>query len=258
MSITQLSNKANREVCNIDIVDFKTGAPYMHYEFANTTGLNVTSDMVYAMAHGTRKIGFQNPMEGEVTITAQVLPHKVFALYSDGVIDTKGKYFVTKSLAATEAGKLNITVTGGTVIAGSVFVYAEGQYGETPIAGTFANGIFTATAASDIVANSTYEVGFMVSRTTGVQTVVLNNKRLPKDVAIYMDTFDKDTEGNLIPYRIAIKKATINRNLDLSFSSEGDPQEISLTFSVLEQDRDNFIDLMEITEEITVTNAAGE
>lgn len=252
MSVTNLTNKANREVCNVLIVDYATDEPYMYYEAANTTGLNISSDNVFARAHGTNKITFQEPLSGEVSITAQVVPHKLYALYSDGVIDTKADYFVRQTVKCTTDGEIPLSVTGGTVVSGSVFVYAAGDFGGTKIVGTYATNKFTATTAADIAANSTYEVGFMVSRSTGVQTVVLNNKRLPKDVKIYMDTFDKAEDGTFIPYRICIKKAAIKRNMDLSFSSDGDPQEVTLTFDALEQDRDNFVELVEITEEIQV------
>ena len=252
MSVNQLTNKANREVCNVLIVDYATDEPYMYYENANTTGLNISSDNVFARAHGTNKIIFQDPLTGEVSITAQVVPHKLYALYSDGVIDTKADYYVRQTVKCTTAGEIPLSVTGGTVVSGSVFVYAAGDFGGTKIAGTYATNKFTATTTGDIAVNSTYEVGFMVSRSTGVQTVVLNNKRLPKDVKIYMDTFDKAEDGTFVPYRIIIKKAAIKRNMDLSFSSDGDPQEVTMTFDVLEKDRDNFVELVEITEEIQV------
>ena len=243
--------QANREVCNVSIRDFKTGEPYMYYEYANTTGLNVSSDSVYAMAHGARKIAFSNPLEGEVTITAQVLPFKMYALYSDGIIDTSATYFVHKTITAAAAGALTLGVTGGTVVAGTVFAYPKGEYGNaaSAIKGTFADGTFTATTASEIAKDSEYEVGFMLSKENGVQKVTLNNKRLPKDVTIEMDTFMKDEEGNFVPFHVIVHKASLGRTLDVSFSSEGDPQEVTLTFTALEKDRDHFVDLIEITED---------
>lgn len=250
-----LKGKANREVCNIQILDYATKKPFMNFEYANTTGLSLSSDSVYAMAHGSRKISFSNPLEGQVTITAQVLPTKMYALYSDGVIDTTASYYNMKTIACTTDGEISLNVTNGTVIAGTVFVYAAGEYGEKAIDGTFASGKFTATNTSDIKKDTSYDVGFMVSRESGVQKITLNNKRIPKDVTIYMDTFDKDEDGNLVPFRVNVLKATIQRNLELNFSSEGDPREVTLTFDILEKDRDNFVELVEITEDIEVNSA---
>lgn len=247
-----LKGKANREVCNVQIFDYATKKPLLDFEYANTTGLSITSDNVYAMAHGARKIPFNNPLEGQITITAQVIPTKVYALYSDGVIDTTASYYSKKTITCTKQGEIDLNVSGGTVIAGTVFVFPVGEYGEKEIPGTFAEGKFTATTPTEIAQGSSYDVGFMVSRETGVQKIVLNNKRIPKDVMIQMDTLDKDTDGNLVGFRINVPKAAIQRNLELNFSSEGDPREITMTFTILEKDRDNFVELVEIEEDITV------
>jgi len=257
MSTNIMTNKANREVCNVLIVDYATNKPYMYYEAANTTGLNISSDNVFARAHGTNKIAFQDPLTGELSITAQVVPHKLYALYSDGVIDTKADYYVRQKITCTTAGELPLAITGGTIITGTVVCYPEGRFGDDFALDPAGKGIQITYASNkiesaELTINSVYEVGFMVSRNTGVETIVLNNKRLPKDVKIYMDTFDKDENGNFIPYRICIEKASIKRNLDLSFSSDGDPQEVTIAFDIVEKDRDNFVKLIEITQEIEV------
>ncbi len=248
----ELLSRANREVCNIIIKDLKTGAPYMKYDLANTTGLNLTSDNVYAMGHGARKVAFQNPLEGELTLSCQCLPYKMLALYSDGIIDQDATYLMTSTIKCATAGELPLAVSDGTIVAGTVFVYPEGQIGDGAIAGTFAGGKFTATTAVDLAVGTSYDVTFAVTRETGVQKIVLNNKRLPKDVSIQMDTFYKQSDGTLIPYRIIVHKATIARNCNLSFSSEGDPQTIDMSFTVLTDDNEDFVDIIEITEETEV------
>ena len=63
-----------------------------------------------------------------------------------------------------------------------------------------------------------------------------------------METLDKDVEGNLVPFIINVYKATIQRNLELSFSSEGDPATLSVTFDCLQDDNGNVMDFIEITE----------
>ncbi len=67
-------NKANRQVCDVDIRVLSTMAPFLYFDTANTTTTGLTADSVYAMAKGTRKIAFQNPLEGTMTIEAQVYP----------------------------------------------------------------------------------------------------------------------------------------------------------------------------------------
>lgn len=248
------NNFANRQVCDVDIRVLKTMAPFLKFDTANTTGVSISSDSVYAMAKGTRRIAFQNPLEGTMTIEAQVYPFKFFAMLSDGVIDDEAIYADSQTIKCATAGELSLTVpTNGTIQAGTVFAYPEGEYGDesSVIAGTFASGKFTATTASQIAVGEEYVVGYVVTRTSSegnaVKSVTFNNKRLPKDFYITMKTLDKDEEGVLTPFLITVYKATIQRNFELSFSSEGDPASVTLTFDTLENKDGNVMSFVELT-----------
>ena len=225
-------NKANRQVCDVDIRILKTMAPFLFFDTANTTTTGLSSDSVYAMAKGARRIAFPNPIQGTLSIEAQVYPFKFFSLLSDGTIESTATYAKVDTIKAAAAGTLAITApTGGTIQSGSVFVYPEGSFGESSaaIAGTFASGAFTATTSADIVKDSNYQVGYIVTRESGVNKITFNNKKLPKDYFITMNTLDKDEQGQLTPFVITAYKATIQRSFDLSFSSEGDPASVTLT-----------------------------
>ncbi len=243
-------NKANRQVCDVDIRILKTMAPFLNFDTANTTTAGLSSDSVYAMAKGSRKITFANPLEGTMTIEAQVYPFKLFALLSDGEVETTAAYADTQTIKATEAGKLALTVENGTVTAGTVFVYPEDAYGDETamIAGTYADGAFTATEAGDIVSGKSYKVGYIVNR-TGVKKIAFNNKKMPKDYFITMRTVDKDEDGLLTPFVMTAYKACIQRNFELSFSSEGDPASVTLTFDLMEDKDGNVFDMVELTDD---------
>lgn len=248
------NNFANRQVCDVDIRVLKTMAPFLKFDTANTTGVSISSDSVYAMAKGTRRIAFQNPLEGTMTIEAQVYPFKFFAMLSDGVIDSTAIYADSQTIKCATAGELSLTVpTNGTIQAGTVFAYPEGEFGDegSVIAGTFAAGKFTATTPGDIAVGEDYVVGYVVSRTSttgnAVKSVTFNNKRLPKDFYITMKTLDKDEDGVLTPFLITVYKAAIQRNFELSFSSEGDPASVTLTFDTLENKDGNVMSFVELT-----------
>lgn len=248
-------NRANRQVCDVMIRDYKTKTPFLNFDTANTTTANISGDSVYAMAKGTRKISFANPVEGTMTIEAQVYPFKLFSLFSDGTLSSTGIDCVTKKVKAATAGSLTLSLTGdtsATIITGSVGVWkADG----TPIEGTFADATkkFTATETTDIAANTEYEISFLAKRTTGVQTISIDNSKLPKDYFITMSTVEKDTQGTLVPYQMTAYKATPQRNFEVSFSSEGDPASVTLTFDLLEDDDEKVFDMTEITTEIGIT-----
>lgn len=246
-------NKANRQVCDVDIRVLKTMAPFLKFATANTTTAGLSSDSVYAMAKGSRKIAFANPLEGTMTIEAQVYPFKFFSLLSDGTIETNAAYADTQIVTATEEGKLTLTTDKGEIKTGTVFVYPEGQFGEetASIVGTYADGAFTETAEEDkkIKIDGTYEVGYIITRTDGVKKITFNNKKLPKDYFITQKTVDKDEEGLLTPFLMTAYKACIQRNFELSFSSEGDPASVTLTFDLMEDKDGNIFDMVELTED---------
>lgn len=243
-------NKANRQVCDVDIRILKTMAPFLKFDTANTTTAGLSGDSVYAMAKGSRKIAFANPLEGTMTIEAQVYPFKFFALLSDGEIESTAAYADSKTITCETEGTLSVTVDNGTITAGTVFVYPAGSFGDESavIDGTFADGTFTAKTPADITANADYEVGFIVNR-TGVKKITFNNKKLPRDYYITQKTVDKDEQGLLTPFVMTAYKASIQRNFELSFSSEGDPASVTLTFDLMEDKDGNIFDMIELTED---------
>lgn len=239
-------NKANRQVCDVDIRVLKTMAPFLFFDTANTTTAGLSGDSVYAMKKGTRAIAFHNPIEGTMTIEAQVMPFKAYALFSDGTIESNAAYATKKTIKCTEAGKL--TVTGAK--AGTVFVYAVGEFGNTQIKGTYASNTFTATTDGDIAVDTEYEVGYIVEKTENVKKVSFNNKKVPQDYFITMSTLDKGEDDSLTPFIITAYKASIQRNFELSFSSEGDPASVTITFDLLEDKNGNVLDIIEDTTDV--------
>lgn len=243
-------NKANRQVADLDIRDLKTKQPVLFFDTANTTTVGLTGDAVYAMKKGAKAIAFHNPIEGTLTVEAQVLPFKAYSLFSDGVIESTAYRSVKKTIKCSTAGSVDVTApSSGTIVDGSVFVYAEGEFGYETIEGTFSGNKFTATSTEDIAQGSNYEVGYIVEKNTGVKKVSFNNKKVPKDFYIEMSTLDKDEDGVLTPFIITCYKATPNRDFELSFSSEGDAASVSITFSLLEDKNGNVMDIVEDTSE---------
>lgn len=233
-------NKANRQTCDVDIRILKTMMPFLFFDTANTTTAGLSGESVYAMAKGSRKIAFQDPINGTMSIAAQVYPFKLFALLSDGKIESSATYAETADVTASEAGKLDITLPAGSSLkTGTVFIFPKDEYGneDVMIAPTFdedgtANGddgVKYTLSADDIEADAGYKVGYLVVRNSGVQKVSFNNKKIPQDYFITMKTLDKDEEGVLTPFIMTAYKATIQRNFELSFASEGDPASVELT-----------------------------
>jgi len=236
-------NKANRQVCDVDIRILKNKKPFLFFDTANTTTAGLSGDSVYAMKKGTRAIAFHNPIEGTLSIEAQILPFKAYALLSDGVVDSVATIAKKETITCATSGELTI----GSAVAGTVFVFPEGEYGNTAITGTYngSNGKFT--SSGNLVQGNRYEVGYLVTKTSGIKKVSFNSKKVPKDYFITMSTLDKDEEGTLTPFIITAYKASIQRNFELSFSSEGEPMSITITFDLLEDANGDVMDIIEDT-----------
>lgn len=239
-------NMANRQCCDLDIRDYKTKAPWMYADFCNTTTMGFSSDAVFAMKKGAKFIKFDNPMDGTIGLEFQVHPFRIYAMLSDGEIETTAVVARKENITATVEGSLELP---NAPVAGTVFVYAEGDFGGIAIEGTVADKTFTATTASEIVADTTYVVGYLEEKTSGVKKVAFNNKKIPKYFYVQMSTLDKDENGELVPMRITGYKCSPQRSLELSFSSEGEPASVSITMDALEDEEGNVLDMIEITDE---------
>lgn len=238
-------NRANRQCCDLDIRDFKTGAPVLFADFGNVTTAGFSSENVYAMKKGAKAIAFNNPIEGTCGIEMHCHPFQVYALFGDGTIEKSGIIKKREVVKCTVGGKLTLT---GTPKDGTVFACKKGEWGKEVIDGNFSAPDFTANTPGDIAMGEYYEVGYLEEKNSNINKITINNNKLPKDVTISMETLDKDVEGNLVPFIMNIYKATIQRSIDLSFSSEGDPATISLQFDCLQDDEGNVMDFIEITE----------
>lgn len=238
-------NTANRQVCDVDIRAIDTKKPVLFFETANTTTQNITGESVFAMAKGAKRIAFTNPMEGTATIETQVYPFELYSLMSDGTIESKATYPVKEDITCVTAGSLPISADA---TAGTVFAFAQDDFGGSEIKGTVTGGSFTATNASDIAVGSVYTVGYLVSKTDGVKSIKFNNTKLPKAYYITMDTVEKDENDVLTPYKIILYKAQPQRSFSLSQSSAGDPAALTMTFDLLEDKDGNFVEMVEIVE----------
>lgn len=236
-------NMANRQCCDVHILDYATMKPWMLVDFCNTTTAGFSADAVYANKKGAKDIKFDNPLEGTMKLNFQVHPFQIYALYSDGEIETSALIARRENVTGGTAGKLTLT---NTPKAGTVYA-VDPDTGKI-IEGTVSEKEFTATTTSEIKEGTTYEVSYLEEKTAGVKKISFNNKKTPKDFFIQMETVDKDEKGNLVPVRITAYKASPNRTLDLSFSSDGDPAEIEIELSVLQNEDGDVMDIIEITE----------
>lgn len=238
------TNMANRQCCKLDIREYGTNKPWMYADFCNTTTAGFSSDPVFAMKMGAKAIKFDNPLDATMSISFQVHPFRIYSMLSDGEVETSAIVPVKEDVMASTQGELPL---GDTPVAGTVYVYTDGEFGGDNINGTVTGQNFTASTPADIVSGTRYTVAYLVSKTAGVKKVSFNNKKLPKDFRITQETLDKDEFGNLIPVKVTAYKASPQRSMEWSWASDGDPAEMTITFDVLEDKEGNVMDIVEIS-----------
>lgn len=245
-------NSANRQAADVDIRRLSDKKPFLFFDTANVTTAGFSSDTVYAMAKGARRIGFQNPLEGTMTFEAQVYPMELYALFTNSGVEGSAAYAMTQTVKCTTAGQVTLVPGTDVVEAGTIFVYPKGDPSAV-IDGSFLTNVFTATTAADIASGSEYTIAYIAKRSAGVKKVSINNVNLPDDYYITYRTASKTDNGLYAGFIVKAYKATIDRNLDLSFSSEGDPASITISFSVMEDKDGNFLDIIEEDEATSAT-----
>ena len=238
MSMNEFTNMANRKAADVDIRKLANKEPFLFFDKANVTTAGFSADDTFAMAKGAEAIGFSNPGKGTMTVEAQVVPIRFYALMSNGVVSVSGVKAVKETIKCSTGGKL--TVTGAD--AGSVFVYKKGEVGGTSIAGQYTADTFTATQDDDIVANTEYDVCYLKTETTGHHRVSFNNKVDTLDYYVTMITEGKDETGALAAYQLTAYKAKPKKSFDVSWSSTGDPATVKIEFTCLEDSDGNVLD----------------
>ena len=99
---------ANRMCCDLDIRDYYTKAPIMRVDFCNTTTYGFNSDAVFANRKGAKAIKFESPLEGNIDITFQVHPFKVYSLLNGGQVLTDALLVRRENITASVNGKLTL------------------------------------------------------------------------------------------------------------------------------------------------------
>jgi hypothetical protein len=109
-----------KDACNVALEGLSSHAIEAYLNYANTFSLDLKADTVYAMGKGSRRIAWDKPLEGTVTISTEMTTSQWIALLlGAGVITTGVDVFRREVLPVTE-GK--VTLTKGTPLVGSLTV----------------------------------------------------------------------------------------------------------------------------------------
>lgn len=233
-------NMANKDVANLLFYTFKDGSPFLSFDRANVTTTGLTSDRTFATGGqgGAKRVGFDDNLGGTLTIETQITPMKLYAMIAGSEIGTKAIKPVREVLKAGEGGTVSITETP--MANSTIYAYAEDDDCGTALTAAVADKAVTITSG---VKDSYYVVYYMVSKTTGIQSVRFSTKNFPKAFTIYGDTWYKTEDDEIASLYLTYFKAQPQRSFDVSYSNTGDPSTLSITLDLFADNNGDVYDM---------------
>lgn len=239
---------ANREVCDLVFVDYKTKKPFLSVDYANTSSVELTGENVYAYGGKghPKKVTFSGEKGGTMTVETQIQTPKLWELMSGGTGSKNAKYIKKVDAKVGAANKITLDETQ-TISEGSVVVYkADDIELKTELKNTFSGKEITLTEAQE---EGTEVVVFYGVARDDVYNINIKSTDFPKAFAVYGDTYMKTTDDDILPYRLTVYKAVPQANMSLSFANNGDPGTVTITLDIMEDDKHNMLDLTLLPEE---------
>lgn len=241
---------ANRDVSNLIICDYNTGAPYVNLDYANVTTADMTGEVVYAYGGWghPRKIAFSGDRGGTMTVETQVRESKLYKLISGAEIDSAAANIQTAERVFASAantfylkkepatGTIVVQAKDGSKITGTASVTPEtGADGKT----IYKVSGFTCAQNDELIVY--YERAIAQGK---IETLKVKADTFPAAVIIYADTWDKSTDDSIVEQKMIAYKAVAQPNFSLSNSNTGDPGTLTMTFDLMENDNHDILDLI--------------
>lgn len=240
---------ANREVCDLVFVDYKTKKPFLFCDYANTSSQELTGENVFAYGGKghPKKITFSGERAGTLTIETQIQTPKLWELMTGGKSSKTANIMRREKAKVAAANKVTISDKKATLKMGHVWVYAA----DNTNLGTELK--VTAVSGQEITLESQSEntevIVFYVSERTDVYNINIKSTDFPKAFTVYGDTYMKTTDEDIMPYLFKAYKVIPQANMSLSFANSGDPGTVTLTCDMMVDDDGNMLDLTLLPDE---------
>lgn len=230
---------ANRESCDVHILDYFSKREIMYIDFANLTTSGFETNSIYAYLKQSQFMKYDMSTNGTLSISFQVHPFKLYSLFTENNISHEAIVVCRETItASTNYIGLKNGYVNGTLCVKDVDTLSE-------INGQINDGLFI---SDNLVIGHQYIITYLQQKTT-VNKISFDNLYRKNLFYIQMNTLYKDDSGELIPVYIVSHKASLVKTLDLTFSSNGDPAEITLQFDCLVDENGKCLDIIELTDD---------
>lgn len=230
---------ANRDVCDLTIVDYVTKKPFLYVDFANVTSSELTGESVYAYGghNHPKRVTFNGERSGTLTLETQIQTFSLYQLITGGTITSAAKFIKREVLTANSGLTLSVAPADG-----SVNVFAVGDDCGVEIKCTVSD---TAVTSDELIDGEKY-IAYYLQEMDTVTSISIGANNFPKAVTIYGETFMKTEGEEIIPYKMIAWKAQPQSNASFTFSNTGEPQTLTVTFDLMAdtQNGDKILDLI--------------
>lgn len=238
---------ANREVCDMVFVDYKTKKPFLYVDYANTSSQELTGEQVFAYGgkNHPKKVAFSGEKSGTLTIETQIQTPKLWEMITGGTKSSTAD--IMKHVKATISDTAITLDSGVTLTKGQVWVYdaKDANMNTEVTVDSVSTNTITVSGASGVT-----EVDvFYIAKVSDVYNINIKSTDFPRAFTVYGDTYMKTTDDDILPYLFKAYKAVPQANMSLSFANNGDPGTVTITCDLMVDDDGNMLDLTLLPEE---------
>ena len=230
-----MKKTANRKGANIQLRKYSDKSLFAYIDYVNSVAVELSSNRVYATGgdSGARQVGFDDPIEGTLKLSTQIVPIEFVALACspDGV-ESGGEIGIREKLTLATS-KLTLSKTP---VAGTIYVFKEGDDITSTPAATEATGTsVTISGGSD---GDVY-IAYYIVASEEAKSATFSNAKTPGCYVIYGDTVWKDTNDTISAEHFKAYKAMPQKAFSITYQGSGDPLTFEMTFDLMEDEDGN-------------------
>ena len=231
-----MKKTANRKGANIQLRKYSDKSLFAYIDYVNSVAVELTAGRVHATGgnSSSRQAGFDDPIEGPIKLSTQIVPIEFVALACspDGVEDG-GEIGIREKITVKTEGKITLTKTP---VAGTIYVYKDGEdITATPAATTASGAEVTVTGAK---VDEVY-VAYYIVASEEAKSATFSNDKTPGCYIIYGDTVWKDTNDTITAEHFKAYKAMPQKAFSITYQGSGDPLTFEMTFDLMEDEDGN-------------------
>lgn len=239
-----MGQSANRKGVKFTLSKYTTGALALSIPYVNSFGVELSADRVYATGgwSGARQVGFDDPYQGSVSISTQIIPPELIAL---GAGDNSLDSALAKTLFRMETHTLDSNkkfTCEATPDDGSYYVYPAGTTdlaNATSLTCTASDDEITVTQGTAGQKVDVYYTSSTAAGATSGQKITFNNNLSTGFYILKGCTMWKDTEGNNVYESIKAFKAQPQKGYTITYNGTGDPLSLDMKLDLYEDEEGN-------------------